>query len=86
MSRAPSKLLRNIRLRLTGMRGNRSNLGLGAEGCLRLGVAGAIILTSAVLREVDSFGRTQVLRIARCAARERGGHFVEFFAAAVSSR
>lgn len=86
VSRAPSELLGDISVRLTRMRRNRSDLGLGAEGSLRLSVAGTVILTSSVLSEVNSFGRAQVFSFARCAARKRGGHFCKFFAATVSSR
>lgn len=89
VSRAPCELLSDIGMRVPSMRRDGSDLGLGlglgVEGSLGLGVAETVVLSGAALCEVDSFGRAQVLCFARCAARERGRHFCELFAATVSS-
>jgi hypothetical protein len=85
MSRAPGQFLSDIRRRLTSMRRDGSNLRLRAEGSLRLGVTGAVILSSPILSEVNGLGRPQVLRVPRGTARKRGSHirWRELFAAPV---
>ena len=62
---APGQFVGDVRRGLAGVGGDGRDLGLGTERGLGLGMAGPVVIaaTSAIVGEMDFFGRPEVLDV-----------------------